>query len=352
MKSWAAALVLVVGLAVALAPPARAANPQIAGLQVALRAHGLYAGAIDGVAGPQTRKAVIAFQRKARLAVDGRAGIRTRTALGPLGRPLLGRRMIARGAFGWDVSVLQFLLTRKGVYAGALDGYMGPETMKALRAYQRQVGLLVDGVAGPATLVSFGRVVPLAVPQRPAARSAPARVVVRRGDTLTELAERHRTTVGALARANGLGSSHFILEGAMLRLPVAASPTNVRGMLDRWARHYGVDPALARALAWMESGFQTNLTSSAGAWGVMQIIPAAWEFVETVLIGRKVPRTAEGNVRVGVALLRHLLRRFDGNERLALAGWYQGEHAVRTRGVYAESEQFVANVLALRRRGV
>lgn len=343
---------LVAGLALAFAPPARAANPQIAGLQVALRAHGLYAGPIDGVAGPQTRRAVIAFQRREGLAADGLAGIRTRTALGPLGRPLLGRRMIIRGAFGWDVAVIQFLLTRRGVYEGALDGYMGPETIKALRAYQRRAGLIVDGVAGPSTLVSFGRAVPLAGRQPAARRPAPARIVVRRGDTLTELAERHRTTVAALAHANGLDPSGFILEGAMLRLPAAAAPTDVRGMLDRWSRHYGVDAALARALAWMESGYQTNLTSSAGAWGVMQIIPDAWEFVETVLLGRKVPRTAEGNVRVGVALLRHLLRRFDGNERLALAAWYQGEHAVRTRGVYAESERFVANVLALRRRGV
>lgn len=351
MKSRAAALVLVAGLAVALAPPARAANPQIAGLQVALRAHGLYAGAIDGIAGPKTRQAVIAFQRRAGLVVDGRAGIRTRTALGPLGRPLLGRRLVSRGAFGWDVAVLQFLLTQRGVYDGALDGYMGPETVKALRAYQRRAGLLADGVAGPATLVSFGRTVPLAAPQ-PARPTAPASIVVRRGDTLTALAERYRTTVAALAQTNGLDPAGFILEGAMLRLPAASSPTGVRGMVDRWARHFGVDPALARALAWMESGYQTNLTSSAGAWGVMQIIPATWEFVETVLIGRNVPRTTEGNVRVGVALLRHLLRRFDGNERLALAAWYQGEHAVREQGVYAESERFVANVLALRRRGV
>ncbi|MBD0338757.1 MAG: lytic transglycosylase domain-containing protein, partial [Thermoleophilia bacterium] len=57
-------------------------------------------------------------------------------------------------------------------------------------------------------------------------------------------------------------------------------------------------------------------------------------------------------VEVGVVLLRHLLRRFDGNERLALAAWYQGERAVRERGVYVESRWFAQVVLALRRRGV
>ena len=79
----------------------------------------------------------------------------------------------------------------------------------------------------------------------------------------------------------------------------------------------------------------------------MQIMPATWSFVETVLLGRTVPRTGEGGVEVGMTLLNHLLDRFGGDQRLALAAWYQGEKAVREHGVYAESKVFVANVLAL-----
>ncbi len=41
---------------------------------------------------------------------------------------------------------------------------------------------------------------------------------------------------------------------------------------------------------------------------------------------------------------------FNGNERLALAGWYQGELAVRNYGLYKVTKPFVANVLALRTR--
>jgi hypothetical protein len=48
-----------------------------------------------------------------------------------------------------------------------------------------------------------------------------------------------------------------------------------------------------------------------------------------------------------MALLAHLLRRFDGDQRLAIAAWYQGERAVRERGLFTDTEQFVANVLAL-----
>ena len=79
----------------------------------------------------------------------------------------------------------------------------------------------------------------------------------------------------------------------------------------------------------------------------MQIMPATWAFVETVLLGRTVPRTGEGGVEVGMTLLDHLLDRFNGDQRLALAAWYQGEKAVREHGVYPETKAFVPNVLAL-----
>jgi Transglycosylase SLT domain len=82
----------------------------------------------------------------------------------------------------------------------------------------------------------------------------------------------------------------------------------------------------------------------------MQLLPSTWDYVETVLLGHKVAHTADGNVQIGVAYLHHLLTVFQGNERLALAGWYQGERAVREQGVLKESDVFVADVLALRQR--
>jgi soluble lytic murein transglycosylase-like protein len=349
------AAVLAAGLALALAhvPASRAAAPQVAGLQVALRAWGIYGGPIDAVAGPGTRAAVRAFQQRAGLPTDGVAGPRTRRALGPLGRPLLGRRTLRAGAFGWDVSVLQFELTRAGAFRWPLDGYFGPETTKALQRYQARHGLAADGVAGPQTLALLRHAA------RPV-RAAPQEValttyVVQPGDTLTSLAERFHTTLPALAKANGMSVADVLPIGRKLRTPAvaavaAASPGEVRQLVDTYAERYGVDPALARAVAWMESGYQTNLVSDAGAWGVMQLIPSAWDYVETVLLGQDVPRTVEGNVRVGCALLRQLLQEFDGDERLALGAWYQGARAVREHGLYPETKTFVDNVLALRTR--
>ena len=133
------------------APAAAGINPQTAGLQVALRSWGFYGGPIDGIAGPQTALGARAFQHRMHLRVDGIPGRRTRAALGRLGRPLYGRRPLRRGMVGWDVSVLQFMLTRRGSPTGIIDGYFGRETTRALRRYQRRAGLVVDAVAGPVT---------------------------------------------------------------------------------------------------------------------------------------------------------------------------------------------------------
>jgi hypothetical protein len=83
----------------------------------------------------------------------------------------------------------------------------------------------------------------------------------------------------------------------------------------------------------------------------MQLLPSSIDFVQDVLLGERVDgSTADGNVRLGVRLLAHLLREWNGDLRLALAAWYQGSKAVRDHGVYKVSEQFVAAVLALRGR--
>src|SRR5207237_6825140 len=140
--------------ALTLAAAARASNPQIAGLQVALRAYGLYSGRIDAIAGPQTVRATRAFQRRMGLTPDGRAGPATRRALGPLGRPLFGRRTLHAGMFGWDVSALQFLLARRGALV-PIDGYFEARTESALRRFQRGRHLAADGIAGRRTLAAF-----------------------------------------------------------------------------------------------------------------------------------------------------------------------------------------------------
>jgi soluble lytic murein transglycosylase-like protein len=349
--------VLAAGLAAA-APASAALNPQHAGLQVALRAQGLYGGPIDAIIGPKTVAAVRAFQRAHRLHVTGIADIKTRRELGPLGTPLFGSRTLARGKFGWDVAVLQFLLVKHGVSV-PVNAYMDKPTVAGVRSYQRVMHLKADGVAGPATFAALG--LQTAVPVRAVVPLSLRSYTVKPGDSLTAIARKHKTTLSKIARLNKLNPAKPLLIGVKLKIPTtratrtttAVSATNagtVRSSLDHWAAHYGIDASLARALAWMESGFNNEVVSSVGAQGVMQLLPSTWDYVETVLIKHPVSHDADGNVHVGLAYLNHLLHAFNGNEHLALAAWYQGERAVRAVGPYKVSKVFVADVLALRQR--
>ena len=147
------ALPLLLVAALGAAAVARAdAMSDVAALQVALRAHGLYDGPVDGVAGPGTAEAVRKLQLRKKLTVDGVVGPRTRKALGRRGKPDLGSRLLGTGNIGWDVAELQFLLSSRGFPCGTFDGIFGSHTDAALRKFQRWAGLHVDGRAGPATL--------------------------------------------------------------------------------------------------------------------------------------------------------------------------------------------------------
>jgi LysM repeat protein len=343
----------------AAAPAGAALNPQHAGLQVALRAQGLYLGPIDAIIGPKTVAAVRAFQRGHSLHVTGVADLSTRRELGPLGTPLFGSRTLAHGKFGWDVAVLQFLLVKHGVRV-PVNAYMDTPTVAGVKRYQRAMHLHADGVAGPATFAALGLQTRVPVKQ---VRAAPllSRYVVRPGDSLTAIARKHGTTLGKIAQINKLNPARPLLIGVKLRIPAAervAAPTavsatnagTVRDSLDRWSAHYGIDRSLARALAWMESGYNNNVVSNVGAQGVMQLLPTTWDYVETVLIGHQVAHDADGNIHVGMAYLHHLLNAFGGDEHLALAGWYQGERSVKAAGPYKVSKVFIADVLALKQR--
>ena len=367
---------VVAAVAVVAAPSAFASgrNPQTAGLQVALRAQGLYRGVIDAIAGPETVAAVRKFQRTHGLRVTGIADARTRSALGPLGKPLFGARTLRRGDFGWDVAVLQFMLIRQGINV-PINAYFDGPTLHGVRVLQHRLHLRRDGVVGSHTLSSIVRREPVplakgmpisAVHHQPSAHRALAVHVVRAGESLSSIARRYGTTVKKLARINHLDPAHVLLIGTKLRVPHGSahpqqvktqpaayriqSVASVRALLDYWAGHYGVDVHLVRALAWMESGYNNRLVSSVGARGIMQLLPTTFHFAETVLIGHRITHNANGNVRAGVAYLAHLLHDFRGDKHLALAGWYQGERAVRNHGVYKVSKTFVKDVLALEKR--
>jgi soluble lytic murein transglycosylase-like protein len=199
--------------------------------------------------------------------------------------------------------------------------------------------------------------------------------VVRPGDTLSGLAANAGVSLAQIAAANGLDPTAPLLTGTVLKLPSgspapprAAQPAPVQRVvpaaapeptptrlgasdIQSVAAANGVPPSLAAAIGWQESGFNNGMVSSANARGVMQVMPGTWNFVENNLAGRPLdPNSATDNVRAGVLYLRHLLNETGGDTSAAIAGYYQGLGSVRSRGMFDDTQRYVANVQALRSR--
>lgn len=126
-----------------------------------------------------------------------------------------------------------------------------------------------------------------------------------------------------------------------------AAEGSLGALIERTARRYGVDPALVNAVAKTESNYDVNATSSAGAAGVMQLMP------ETARsLGVQNLYDPAENVEGGVKYLKEMLKTFDGDVTKAVAAYNAGPQAVKSyRGVppYAETQAYVSKVLDLYR---
>lgn len=121
-----------------------------------------------------------------------------------------------------------------------------------------------------------------------------------------------------------------------------------RREIEAAAGQYGVDRALVRAVIHAESAFRPDVISVAGAQGLMQLMPAT-----AARFAVNDPFDARQNIRGGVRYLAWLLKRFNGNQRLALAGYNAGEASVvEYNGVppYAETQTYVTRVQSLTER--
>jgi soluble lytic murein transglycosylase-like protein len=97
------------------------------------------------------------------------------------------------------------------------------------------------------------------------------------------------------------------------------------------AREYDLDPHVINAIIWHESKFHANARGPGGAAGLMQLMPTTSRAVAKKLKRANRPYDPKYNVAAGAWLLHRLLEIFDGDERLALAGYALGSGAVRKR---------------------
>jgi soluble lytic murein transglycosylase-like protein len=127
-------------------------------------------------------------------------------------------------------------------------------------------------------------------------------------------------------------------------------------LIEQQAKVRGLDPALVKAVVAVESAFDPAAVSPKGAIGLMQVIPATAERYGLVADAR---RTIEQklmdpvtNVRIGTRYLADLLKRFENDLTLALAGYNAGEYAVerydRRVPPYRETQAYVTIVQQFR----
>ena len=291
--------------------------------------------------------------------------------------PLLLAGLVTAGSPGWGSYTI-----RRGDTLGAIAARYGTTVSRLVE---------VNRLPGSGNLIYAGE--SLRVPR--AQRAAASRIVtIRRhhrvvaGDSLIKIAKRYGVKPAVIARANRLPASLVVRLGDTLVVPVtrriassaARSSANsfagrtyassvvssaarnravlanrhvpgrdaMRALIVSTAKRNGVDPSLALAISWQESGFNMRRVSVANAIGAMQVIPSTGAWVSSV-VGRRLDLlNARENVTAGVVLLKILTR--SASLRTAVAGYYQGLKSVRERGMFSDTKRYVANILALRKQ--
>lgn len=148
-------------------------------LQQRLKELGYYTGSVDGSYGSGTLSAVRAFQSAMQLNVDGKAGPATQRALyGENAKAEDTSKPLELGSEGNAVTNLQYALYELGYYQAKINGVYTQDTSNAVREFQMNNGLSVDGKAGSQTLAKVYS--PYA---KPAAAETPTYVTVQKGSS-------------------------------------------------------------------------------------------------------------------------------------------------------------------------
>lgn len=138
--------------------------------------------------------------------------------------------------------------------------------------------------------------------------------------------------------------------GSALSAREVSKTTSLDAIFNKAAKTYGVDVNLLKAIARQESGFRTDVVSKAGAQGVMQLMPATAK-----AMGVKDAMDPEQNIMGGAKLISQLLKKYDGDVKLALAGYNAGiGNVAKYHGVppFEETKNYIKKVMNYYQNGV
>lgn len=240
-----------------------------------------------------------------------------------------------------------------------------PAHPRPARQFRRLARCTAGLVLAVTTLTSVGGPAHADHERLPAGRTR-VPYVVEPGDTVSGLAVEHHAWTAEIVAHNHLGSTGALQVGQRLEIPVVGRRSGGGSRTTMWqhpdperekvrrvvagaARSHGVDPQLALAVSWQESGWQMGVVSHARAIGAMQVLPSTGRWMEDYA-GRPLDlRNLGDNARAGVLLL-DVLSRHTQRRTHKIGAYYQGLGAVRRHGLYDETRAYVANVEAIKQR--
>lgn len=211
--------------------------------------------------------------------------------------------------------------------------------LMGVRAVQARIAQLQQqfGLPGPVPGMDFQKKLDKEMQRGGAAGAAAA------GAAGKAAAQTPKEAVVHSAGSNG-AANPFASYSVNSSLPVADQ--NLSSLIDAAARKYNVDPKLVSAVAEVESGGNQDAASSAGAVGVMQLMP------DTAAALGVNPYDKKSNIEGGAKYLRQMLDAFDGDVRRAVAAYNAGPQAVKDYGgvpPYQETQNYVNKVLDIYR---
>lgn len=128
-----------------------------------------------------------------------------------------------------------------------------------------------------------------------------------------------------------------------------ASWSQILGLINQISAQYGISAALVEAVVLQESGGNSKAVSTAGAQGLMQLMPST-----AAALGVTNAYDPVQNLQGGIKYLVEQLNRFHGNIQLALAAYNAGPGAVEMYGgipPYTQTQNYVKNIMALYQAG-